>query len=199
MKAKVIFVVSFIFLFSLTFISPISYNLGPKVEIYNTKMESLNKQDISKTEDLAFKITLTNAQNNWVCSKHWSVKLNINKENEDKPKSLSWRYSEDEEFCLAPNKEFIFWLRFDEYNGLEDDKKMGIWTINPTIYTVNANVEKQGNLISFIVTKEEPSTNPDLNNLKNKFDENWTYWVIGIGGGLLIIIGLIAWLAKAFK
>lgn len=213
MKNKTICMVLLVFLFSLTTVSAISYNLGPEVEVFNTETKSLNLEDIDKKENLVFKVTLTNEKNYWLCSKHWSITLRIDKENTDEPKNLNWAYIEDnEEFCLAPKKEFVFWLVFDEYNKLEEDNRMGDWTINPTINVFNpvsrlpndmtkmtsTDVEKQGKFIDFTITKDDPSTNPEWDN----FWDSTTGIILKIGAicaAVLAIIGLITWIVKSFK
>lgn len=208
MQTRMILPIICILLLSLTTISAVSYNLGPKVEVFNTQLKLLDLNNIDKQEDLMFKVTLINEQNYWLCSQQLFVVLTITKEGlNEKILNLQWNpgLNNKQEFCLAPNKEFETWLFFEDYNKLEEDDRIGDWTINPTIYVSNpisrpandiskgtsAEVDTKGNLVKIYVGKETPSTHPTFDNWKKNFDKFWLYWILGIGGGIVIIISII--------
>ncbi len=217
MKNKVIFIGLLMFLFSLTIVSAVSFNLGPKVKILDEQNRVLNPEDINKEKQLAFEVTFTNEMNYWLCSNYWSASLKISKEGDDanKARNLNWYYNNDDnKFCLAPNEEFSIWLIFEEYNELEKDKRIGNWKINPTISLGNnpnyyltsdiskrnrAEVEKQGNIIDFTITKDDPSTNPGMKDFREGFEWFWDYWILWIGGGIVILIVIGGAIVKAFK
>ena len=217
MKKFIFMMILILFIFGLfnSLVSAIDVNLGPVLKIYDSAKKEMNLNDVDRNKDLIFKTTLTNQYNDiWLCSKSITFTLKINK-NGDKfglgtlSKSIGGLSSNQGEICLAPNSEFEMWIFFDDYNKLDLEQRIGNWHIEPGVSgsydckdengkycQVNIRNPQQGNSVDFTVIKENPSTNLDVNNLKKNFYEGWEFWVLSIGGGIVIILTIIGLLRK---
>ena len=113
-----------------TYIDINEIDLGPKLNILNGYKRGVDT-DVSCQEELVFELTLTNSKDYWV---HWdNLKCNLkiihpgDEQNYDLTQTLSGKN------CLPPKKEINVWIPFETYNELEEEERLGHWTIIPDV------------------------------------------------------------------
>jgi len=218
MKKK-LFILSIvlIFLFSITnILATININLGPTLRVLDEEMKDFVSDTKNIDKQIVFFLTLTNEDKDYIiCWDSYGYKLEITKDGQ--PKDPINQKIQGKQ-CLAPNEKIKIWVLFDYYNEYEREiDKIGDWRFNPSI-TLNNNVKcyykgdlttnkcgwndisqnQQGNPVDIKIRKEEPSTNPEINNFVQWFSKYWKILFGGAGliGAIVLILAIIGFFNK---
>ena len=218
MKKK-LFILStlLIFLFSITnILATPDINLGPTLKVLDEELKEFVSDTKNIDKQIVFFLTLTNEDKDYmICWDSYSYKLEITKDGQ--PKDPINQQSQGKQ-CLAPNEKIKMWVIFDYYNEYEREiDKIGDWRFNPSI-TLNNNVKcyykgdlitnkcgwndisqnQQGNPVDIKIRKEEPSTNPEINNLIQWLRKYWKILFGGAGliGAIVLILAIVGFFKK---
>jgi len=184
-------------------------DLGPKMDIFNSHKQEVDvSSDVQ--ENLVFKLTLTNNRDYWVCwdNSKYNLKIIHYGQNYDITQTL------DGKNCIPPNGEITIWIPFETYNGLEEENRLGDWTIQPIVSLEGVSIfssndltkdissgggySKQtsfsGNQKEIKVVKEEPTTHRTFDDIV-KWLTTGKNILITLGAGAAAILTIWALLS----
>ena len=193
-------------------------NLGPKLNILNGLNRGVDISiDVSCQEELVFKLTLTNSKDYWVRWDNLKCNLKIIHRGDEQSYDLTQTLSGKN--CLPPNEELNVWIPFETYNELEEEERLGHWTIIPDVSLdgvscfFSVDITKDicssglygkrtssfsGNEKEINVVKEEPTTHRTFEEIKKWFSEGYNF-IIALGALAVAILAIWTLLGKFGK
>ena len=190
-------------------------NLGPTLNFLNGLNRGVDISiDVSCQEELVFELTLTNSKDYWV---HWdNLKCNLQIIHRGDEQSYDLTQTLSGKNCLPPNEELNVWIPFETYNELEEEERLGHWTIIPDVRLEgvscfsSVDITKDicsygkrtssfsGNEKEFNVVKKEPTIHRTLDNLW-RWITTGEYVILKLGGVAGAIFAIWALLGKFGK
>lgn len=123
----------------------INFNTVGAQEDFSFSVDCLNGcngKEIDYSHDIMLKVTIKNNYDYWICigdnEKKADFRITVEHINLENGKDY-YIYNDfiGSSFYIMPNSEVDFFIPFNLYNELDDDKRLGNWVINPELISLN--------------------------------------------------------------